>query len=198
MSEIDWAALRKNADDATKPVPADWYDLVVEKAELKKAQTGSDMIVVQFKVDTGAQQGKTIFTNLVFSPEKAFALNIFFRNLEAMGIDANFFASLQQQGASVEQSLATIASTIVGRNVRAEIGIRTWQGQERNEIKNMSAPTTGPGGLPGGPPPAVPAGPAGGPPVPAAAAAPPVPPTPTPGAGSDPAGPPTPPPPVPY
>jgi hypothetical protein len=196
VSEIDWAALRKNADDATRPVPAGWYELVVEKAELKKAQTGADMIVVQFKVDTGAQQGKTIFTNLVFSPEKAFALNIFFKNLEAMGIDANFFASLQQQGASLEQALSTIANTIVGRNVRAEISIRTWQGQERNEIKNMTTPTGAPGGLPGGPTPAVASvGPAGGPPVPAAS----TPPTPpTPGASTDAAGPPTPPPPVPY
>lgn len=193
MSEIDWAALRKQADDATKPVPADWYELVVEKAEHKKAGTGADMITVQFKVDAGAQQGKTIFTNLVFSPDKAFALNIFFKNLEALGIGPDFFAQLQQSGASVESSLATVASTLVGRRANAEVGVRTWQGQERNEIKNMTAPTTGPGGVPGAPGPAI-ANVAGGPPVPPAAGNTP----PVPGASTSSAAAPTPPPSVPY
>lgn len=194
MSEIDWAALRKQADDATRPVPADWYDLVVEKAEHKKAQTGADMIVIQFKVDTGAQQGKTVFTNLVFSPEKAFALNIFFKNLEALGIGADFFASLQQTGASVESALSTIAQTIVGRNVRAQVSIRTWQGQERNQIDAMSPATSGPGGVPGAPAPAAVPTP-GVPPTPAAASTPPVPG----GSGTTTsAAPPTPPPAVPY
>lgn len=199
MSEVNWAQLRKDADDATKPVPADSYDLVVEKANWKKAQTGADMIVVQFKVDTGAQRGKTIFTNLVFSPEKAFALNMFFKNLEAMGIGADFFASLQQTGASVESALTTIAQTIVGRNVRAQVGISTYQGQDRNQIEGMTPPTTAPGGLPGGPAPVVASAP--GLPLTPAANTPPVPPTPSaaPGAvDTSPAAPPTPPPATPY
>jgi hypothetical protein len=176
---INWKDLRKQADDATKPVPADWYEVIVDKAEAKQAQTGSQMIAAQFKIETGPHAGRTVFTNFVFTPDKAFALNIFFRNMEALGVDGSFFAQLQEAGFGVEAAMAKIAETIAGRRARIEVGMRTWNGQERNEVKNMAAPTTGPGGTPGGgqAPAVLSGGPAGGPPVPPASAGlPPVPP----------------------
>ena len=190
MSDVvNWSDLRKQADDATKPVPNDWYEVVVEKAERKPASTGAEMVAAQFKIETGPQAGKTLFTNFVFTPDKAFALNIFFRNMEALGVDGNFFTQAQQQGLNVEATMTAIASAIVGRRARVEVGTRVWQGQERNEVKNMAASTTGPGGTPGGAqaPVTLGAGPVGGPPVPPASV-PSAPAVPTPGASTAPSG----------
>lgn len=176
MSGVNWADLKKTADDATKPLPKDWYEVVVDSADQKTASTGSEMIAVKFKVDSGPHAGRVLFTNLVLSPDSGFALSLFFRNLGALGIDDGFFNQLSASGMDVRASLTSIAQTIVGRRARVEVGIRQWQGQDRNEVTNMQAATTGAGGVPGGP------GPIGAPPVPGVVGGPPVPP----------AGPPTP------
>src|SRR5688500_10525307 len=134
------------------------------------------MIKVQFKVEAGPHAGRTLFTNFVLSPDSAFALTIFFRNMAALGFDDNYFAQLSESGLDVKASMVTIAGALEGRKARVEVGTRVWQGQERNEVTNMTAPLGGASsasvGLPGvagGP--AIPAGlgsVAGGPPVPPA------------------------------
>lgn len=179
MGGVNWADLKKTADDATKPLPKDWYEVVVDSAERKTASTGSEMISVKFKVDAGPHAGRVLFTNFVLSPDSGFALSLFFRNLAALGVDEGFFNGLSQSGMDIQASLAAIAQAIVGRRASVEVGIRQWQGQDRNEVTNMKGTTTGAGGVPGAP------GPIGGPPVPGVAGGPPVPPVP-------PAGPPTP------
>lgn len=138
MSTTKWSELKKQADDATRPIPDDWYEIVVTKAELKEASTGSPMIVTTFKVDSGPHAGRSLFTNFVFTAENPNALMFFFRNMEAFGFNEDFFTQLEAQGVGVEAGLHVIAEQIVGRKVRAEVGSRTWQGQPRNEIKQYA------------------------------------------------------------
>lgn len=178
MSGINWQDLKKAADDATKALPSDWYDVVVKKADQKTASTGSEMISVQFEVATGPHAGRALFTNFVLTPDSSFALSIFFRNLAALGIDDAFFRQLSDSGMDAKASLTAIAGVLSDRRARVEVGTRVWQGQDRNEVKNMSAATTGPGGVPGSPGPVgLPGGTVGGPPVPPPlAGTPPVPP----------------------
>jgi hypothetical protein len=177
VSGIDWASLKKTADDATKPLPKDWYEVVVDSAERKTASTGSEMISVKLKVDAGPHAGRMLFTNFVLSPDSGFALSLFFRNMAALGITDEYFGQLSASGMDVQASLTSIAQVIVGRRARVEVGVRQWQGQDRNEVTNMQAASTGAGGVPGGSGPIT--GPqasfAGGPPVPPAT--PPVPPS---------------------
>lgn len=142
MTTTTWKALKKQAEDATKPVPKDWYDLQVIKAEQKTASTGSLMISCQFRVDSGPQAGKTgIFNNFVFSPENSFALAMFFRNLEAFGFDDRFFGQLEENGIDIETGLSIIAAQLPNRYVRAELGVKTWNNQDRNEIIGVTTPT---------------------------------------------------------
>jgi len=179
MTGTTWGALKKQADDATRPLPDDWYRLVCAKATCKTASTGSLMIYCQFKVDDGPQFGKSAFTNLVFSPDNSFALNLFFRKLAAFGFDDQFFRELEAAELDVEDGLQIIAAQLPDRAVKAEIGTRQFQGQDRNEIVSFAAV---PGanarpvvdkqllsGAPAGPPvPGGPVGPPAGPPVPGA------------------------------
>ncbi len=131
MTSIDWAALKRTADDATQPAPVGEYDAIVAKADAKTASTGSPMIVVQFKITGGPKDSKTFFHNFVLSPQNAFAVAKFFSDLEAFGLDNAWFTA---NNPSMEQ----IAAELLNKSVHVELGIRSWQGQDRNEVKKFS------------------------------------------------------------
>lgn len=144
VNEIDWSSLKKSADDATKPAPDGDWDVEFTKAEATHASTtGNPMIKAQAKIIAGAAQGKTVFHNFNITPDSAFAMSIFFRYMDALGIDP-ITGSL-----SVEQ----IASMLVGRRVRVTLSTRVWQNTARNNIDNMMP-------IPGAPNSGGPAGPA--------------------------------------
>lgn len=182
--EVSWASLKQAADDATKPLDPGTYDFKVEKAEFKFASTGSPMINVNLAVQGGPKHGKSLLHNFVLSMGNGFALGMFFRSMAAFGLDDSFFAQLPSD---INQSMSIIAQQLMGRNVRAEVGIRAdgaYKG--RNEFKAFE-PTTAVGGFPM--PASSPAVPTGLPGVPATLAVPGVPsvPSPAPVAASAPA-----------
>jgi hypothetical protein len=140
MSEgINWKDLKQQADDATKPLPDGDYPVTVTKSELKKASTGADMVVVQLTVTGGDRAGRVLFNNFVFSPEKAFALKMWFDHLGAFGLDDNFFAN----GPTLEH----VASALLNRSAIVTTSVREWQGRQLNECKQFK-PAGGVPGLP--------------------------------------------------
>lgn len=131
MTSIDWAALKQTADDATQPAPAGEYDAIVTKADAKTASTGSPMIAVQCKITGGPKDSKVFFHNFVLSPQSAFAVAKFFSDLEAFGLNSEWFTT---HNPSMEQ----IAAELLNKPIHVELGIRSWQGQDRNEVKKFS------------------------------------------------------------
>lgn len=148
VTSKSWGDLKKQADDASRPVPKDWYDVIITKADLTTASTGSLMIKAQLKIVGGPYNNRMLFTNFVLSTENSIALSIFFRNMSAFGLDDAFFASLAGADADPEVGMQTVAQTLVGRVARADVGIRTWQGQERNEVGQFARQTNTPIGGP--------------------------------------------------
>lgn len=186
MTKTTWGALRQTAEDATKPLPADWYDVAIEKSEATTASTGSPMIKVTLVVTSGAQaNNRKVWTQFVLKADSPFALTMFFKNLAAFGLGETFFDSLPD---NIEEGLPLIANTLVGRTARAKIEPRAYQGVERDNVTEL-APGTGGGQVSGIATP-------GGAPIPSIAATPPTPQIsapPTPGAGpaTPPSAPPT-------
>lgn len=163
-TSVSWGALRKAAEDATRPLPPDFYDVTVVKAEYRVASTGSNMIAVTFEVDGGAYKTRRLFTNFVLSTDNGFALGMFFRNMNAFGLDDAFFTSIQQY--PIEQGMELIAQALFGRSVRTKVGVRKWQGQDRNECVEFTPRAGGGPVAPGvvtGPPSVVGPGGPGGP-----------------------------------
>lgn len=140
MTSRTFADLKKTADDATRPLPKDWYNVIVAKADAAVASTGSHMLKVQLRVVDGQFANRVLFTNFVLSEDSPFALSIFFRNMAALGFDDAFFNSLTDDHAL---AMETLAQLMLGRQARAEVGIRVWNGQERNEILSMAQPQNG-------------------------------------------------------
>lgn len=146
MTTVRWDALKKTADDATRPVDDGVYLVTVDKAEHATATTGSEMIKATLAVVSGPRQGRRLFTNIVFAPDNDFALSRFFTSLAAFGIDDEFFAGIQQQNLDVPASLQLMAQAIIGRQANATVGTRVWQGQPRNEVKALE-PVAGGGSV---------------------------------------------------
>lgn len=153
MSTFSWKNIKKQADDASKPVPKDWYDLQVSKADVKQASTGALMISARLKIVSGPYANRVLFTNFVLSLDNPTALAIFFRNLAAFGMDDAFFETLSgAEGDDPSVGLQAIANNLVDRMARGEVSTRTYQGTERNEITQFAriqgagAPTFGGGG----------------------------------------------------
>jgi hypothetical protein len=135
MNEIDWASLRKTAEEATQAIAEGEYDLLCTDASLKFAQSGNPMIIAQFVVESGPAKGRMLFTNIVFSTEKAFALAMWFQKMDALGLDADYFAK--------KPTLERVATDVKGRRIHAKVGQREYEGKTRNEITQMM-PASGP------------------------------------------------------
>jgi len=136
MSTFNWSDLQKAADDAGfTPVPDGPYDLEIAKATAKKTSGGKDQIEVQFKILSGPNEGRLVFNNFVISPESANALGFFFRDMAALGLTREYFAS--------NPKVEAVATALQGRRCHAEIGHREWGGTTRNDVKKITPPTGG-------------------------------------------------------
>jgi hypothetical protein len=142
VTTLNFNELLENAEDF-EPLPPGEYDLFVETAEAVTASTGKDMIKVVYRVESGPKKGKKIFNNYVISPESGTALGFFFRNMAAHGLTKEWFGN--------NPTLPLVAQNLVNKRVRAKVGIRDWQGQDRNEIKAVAPPqgAQGAAGVPG-------------------------------------------------
>jgi hypothetical protein len=210
MTTYDFSKLLQDAK-AGGAWPIGEYDFEVADTLVKQSSNGSgnEMIVTKLRCLVGPYANKHITNNFVLTIENPTALNIFFRHMNAFGLDDNFF------GAVGQGNLAPVAEALKGRRARITLGHREWNGSTQNDIKAIK-PITSPMnvvGAPGAqvpngatpalppppgaqvpqtvsppPPPAQPAAPP--PPVAAAPTAPPPPPAPNPQPTPAPAGPP--------
>lgn len=143
MTTVSWKSLKQSADDASRPLPKDWYLLEVVKTEATTASTGSPMIKAQLRVIDGPANGRVLFTNFVLSLDNPNALIIFFRHMASFGFDDTFFDTLPEDAAI---GLQVVADNLIGRTVMAEVGTRIFQGSERNEIQQYKPASNAPGG----------------------------------------------------
>lgn len=132
MATQSWKDLRKTAEDASKPLPEGWYDVQVEKAEATTSSTNKPMIKLVLQVTSGPQAGnRKVWTQIVFSPDSPFALQMFFQNLAAFGFNEAFFDSLP---AEPEAGISVIAQQLVGAVASVKIAPRAYQGVERDNV----------------------------------------------------------------
>jgi uncharacterized protein DUF669 len=144
MTSIGWSELRRAAGEAGfTPLPAGDYDLVVEEATGKQSSSGKDMIALKFSVESGPFQGRSVFTNIVISPDSAVALGFLFRKMSAFGLDEEYF----EKNPTLEQ----VAEDLENRRCAAEVTQREWNGSIRNDINTIKPPSDGISIRPSGP-----------------------------------------------
>lgn len=188
MSSLNWGELISEAAEAGggsyDPLPDGEYEFKVIEASATTTQTGKPMFKVTAEVQTGAHAKRRVWDNLVISSENKTALSIFFNKMKALGLTEDYF----RQNPPGDQ----VASAMLNRTFRGQVGSRVWNGDTRNELKRY-APVAA-AGIPASAPVAAAAAAAPAPaPAPAPAAAAPAP-APAPAAPAAPAGESTPPP----
>lgn len=160
------------AGDSFEPLPAGDYDFVIDSCDATQTQNQKTMYKARCKVEEGSPHaGRLVFHNFVVSPENPNALAIFFRQMNVLGLDRQFFSS--------NPGDHNVAEALKGKRFRGQVNIRTWNGQEQNEIKQFYT-ATGPGasslptpsGIPSAPAPAAAPTPSAPPAAPAPAPAP--------------------------
>jgi hypothetical protein len=187
-----WADLLANAGDTASQsrevLAAGDYNVRVEKAEVKFAKSGNKMFNLSLKVEDGPHQGRLLWKDLVVAQSSG-GLGMFFRQMDALGLNGDFFKS--------GPSDSLITDNLVGKRASAKVIVDdSYDGTPRNKVDFLNpakgpAPATASAGVPGAPAPspssAVPDAPAPSlTPTSAAAPTPPAPPV------SDPWGAPTP------
>lgn len=173
MESVDWNALADKAGDVGFDVmPVGDYDLKVIEASHTTTTNGKLMYKAKFQVQTGQYKGRLVWHNFVVSPESEGALAIFFRQMGYFGMTKEWFKANKP-------SNDVVANTLNGREVRAKLGIKKYNGEDRNEITAFAAapvgsvpiPSSVSGATPPPPPPAAPPAPPAAPPAPPAPAA---------------------------
>lgn len=136
MASVNWSELQKTAGSASfDALPVSTYDVEIVKAEAKNAQSsGRLMFVVTFNVINGPHANRKVFNNFVVTPESEAAMGFFFKHMKALGLTSEFWEK--------NPDSEVVAQQLVGRQATIDVGQRVYQGETRNEVKNVK-PYTG-------------------------------------------------------
>lgn len=130
MATSSWSDLLDNAEGGPTPVPAGKYEVIIDRATAKKTTKQKSMFSVMFKVRGGPHDGHPIWSNMTVSPESPVALGIFFRQMDTLGLTAEYFA----QNPTDEQ----VAAALVGRCANITVELGDWNNTPKNEVKGIS------------------------------------------------------------
>ena len=128
MSEVDWAELQKSAATGGAIAEGD-YPMICIEAEATESSNGKPMIKTKWRITEGPMKDRKVSTQFVISAESAVALKIFFQHMASLGLTTDFFAT--------GPKMPEVASALVNRVAVVTLGIRPWQGVDRNEFKNL-------------------------------------------------------------
>ena len=158
MPSINWGDALESADGSDfELLPRADYNFKVTEASHKVSSTGKDMFEMKCTVVDGPHKGRVLYSNQVVSPDNPTAMGIFFRKMGALGLKADFFRANPENSAIVD--------AILGREFQGQVTVRTYQGNDKNEISNIRPAVRTPGSAASPPPPPT----AGGvPPLPSA------------------------------
>lgn len=129
---VNWAELMVQAGKEMEPVPKGSYDAYVDSADATQTQTGKLMYKLKLKIDGGPSNGRILWNNITLTTDNPMALAMFFRNMDAFGLGKEFFATNPQPDVVAEQ--------LIGRRVRVVIDHRLYQGQVRENVKQLLKP----------------------------------------------------------
>lgn len=143
MNTVNWGEFIENAEviEDFQPIPTGLYELEIEKAEATRTKTDKDMFKLTYVVAEGEYKNRKIFGNQVISPESPKAMGFLFKFFSALGFTREYLGENKPE-------LSQLADMMVGRRITAQVGVKSYQGNESNEVKWTKEPKT-PNPVPG-------------------------------------------------
>lgn len=121
MASIAWGKMHK---DATTVLEGDFL-AEIEKAVAAQSQNGNPCIKAVVKIVAGPYAGRSIPANFTLTDKSQ---GLFFANMKQLGLDTEFFQSIDGQG------MEPVAAAIAGLSVEIKVEKRAWNGQDRENI----------------------------------------------------------------
>lgn len=134
-NEIDFKSLKKEADDATKPVPKADYAVENVKVTYKPNSSGNPMYVIEAKIMEGAYAGRSITSNFSLTVDKPAAMAFFFRHMRGMGLTDEFWET--------KRTPESVAEALLRRRSIWSLDIGEYLGNPRNVVSDVKV-LTGP------------------------------------------------------
>lgn len=126
---MDWSSQVKSSNDASTPLPASQYLVEVNRASHALSSNSKLMFKIRFKVLVGPHAGRTVFTNLVVSPDSPGAMKWFFRKMSVLGATQEFFATNPTEDA--------VVAKISGARAQIQVDQRTWGEEIQNDVSKI-------------------------------------------------------------
>lgn len=134
MSGFSFKQLRQ---DAVTVIEGTFIAAIVS-AEAKTNSKGNPMWKCKWQIQVGTYAGRPIYQNFNLTPESPAALKMFFGQMAVLGLGADFFDR--------EPSEEDVAKALEGRVAEIEVGKRSWNGADQEEIKQIKPAPMGFGG----------------------------------------------------
>lgn len=138
MSELNWGSILDEQDESGEgsygAIPANTYRVTVKDATPKVASTGSKMLNLTLQVQGGPYDNRLVWTNIVFAVDNPTAMKFTLRKLAALGLTREWLAE-------VNPGVDLIASKLVGAVADANVEVRQWNGEDRNDVKSFTRVT---------------------------------------------------------
>jgi hypothetical protein len=131
MSFAELQKIAQTADVSWEVLPSGEYLGKVVEVGTTPSAGGKRMWTIKFEVAEGPKAGAKVWNRITLSPENPNALAFFFKDMAALGITMEVL----QHDPSDEQ----IAQMMTDRMVWLKVGIKPYQGTDRNEVLGMKA-----------------------------------------------------------
>lgn len=140
MADLDFGKTRQ---DVMTVLEGDFVVRVIEATATKNSK-GNPMIKAKLAIQAGPYTGRVIVNNFSITPDSVPAMQMFFSQMNILGLDGAYFDKLPNGDTGVNK----IAVDLVGRVVQVKLGKREWQGVDRENVEGFSPAPTGMGGTP--------------------------------------------------
>lgn len=124
------------------------FPFVIEEVTVKQtAAAGKTMFAMKVTVESGMHAGRGMKHNITVSPESPVAMRIFFADMDAIGLSAQFFDNPQLM---TEAGPEMIAQALAGKRFTGICEPREWNDRKQDNIVGIKAAgkrPTGPGSV---------------------------------------------------
>lgn len=138
MTEFNWLDLHKDANTNLNGE----FPVVIVDPVAGESTKGQPQIKFKAKVTEGQFAGRTIPSQFTLVTDSPGAMRMFFSHMSALGLDAKFFSQLPSGSAG----MPVLAQALDGRHAVAVIGVRQWNGADRESVDGWK-PAVGGAGL---------------------------------------------------
>lgn len=125
MADIDWASLEHLEKDVL--IPDGEYIAIVSEATATESSTGKPMLKLKLSIVEGPYRDRKVFSQLTLSVENPFAIQKWYQNLAAFGLDKEYTRTHKP-------TTEMLARELVNRGVVIVVGHHTFNGSDRNNI----------------------------------------------------------------